>query len=201
MLLDLLTVAVLAWVGTRLVATARISIGRHGRGEAAELVRGLRVRHFLLAPAVLVLVLGAAIALLHVPGLDFGWWTAIGGVGNPVVGSTDRTAGTPLEWIVPLVFLVLLVPALPLLVLREERMFRAGSERRTWWQRVQWAVWFGLAHALIGIPIGVALALSLGGLYFTVMYLRGGVLESARAHLAYNLTVLAIVAVALAFGA
>jgi len=149
---------------------------------------------------VLALVIVAASLLVQVPGLDFGWWTAIGGVGNPVVGATDRTAGTALEWVVPLVFLVLLVPALPLLVEREERMFRAGSEHRTFWQRVGRGVVFGLVHALIGIPVGVALALSIGGWYFTVMYLRGGLAESTRAHLAYNLTVLVVVALAILLG-
>jgi len=49
----------------------------------------------------------------------------------------------------------------------------------------------------------VALALSLGGWYFTWAYLQGyaaggreaGVLESTRSHLAYNLEVFAVVAV------
>ena len=35
------------------------------------------------------------------------------------------------------------------------------------------AVKFGLVHAVIGIPIGAALALSIGGWYFTWAYLRG----------------------------
>lgn len=207
-LLDLLTVAVLAWVGSRLVTAARISWRSPVRDRVLALARGLRVRHFLLAVPVLVLVLSAAVALLQVPGLDFGWWTAIGGVGNPVVGSTERTTGTFLEWLLPLLFLTLLLPALPLLVFREEELFRAGSEDRSFWGRLAWGVRFGAIHALIGIPIGVALALSVGGWYFTVMYLRGyrrggrlaGLQESARAHLAYNLTIVAIVLVSLAFG-
>ena len=57
-------------------------------------------------------------------------------------------------------------------------------------------------HALIGIPIGAALALSIGGWYFTWWYLwayrrthntSAAVLESTRAHLAYNVTVVVIV--------
>lgn len=209
MLADLLTVVVLAWVGSRLVAAARISWRSPARGRVLALVRGLRPRHFVLAVPVLLLVLVAAVALLRVPGLDFGWWTAIGGVGNPVVGSTERTTGTFLEWLLPVVFLTLLLPALPLLVLREEELFRAGSEDRSFWSRLAWGVRFGAVHALIGIPIGVALALSIGGWYFTAMYLRGyrrggrlgGLQESARAHLAYNLTIVAIVLVSLASGA
>jgi hypothetical protein len=208
MLLDLLTLAVLAWVGSRLVISARIAVGGSGRRAATELLSGLRPRHFLLAVPVLGMVLVAASALVQVPGLDFGWWTAIGGEGNPVVGSTDRTAGSPLEWLVPAVFIALLIIALPLLVMREEQIFRAGSEDRTPAQRVGRGVVFGMAHALVGIPIGVALALSIGGWYFTLMYLRGwraggpdaALLESGRAHLAYNLTIVAIILVAVALG-
>ena len=56
-------------------------------------------------------------------------------------------------------------------------------------------VQFGLIHAIIGIPIGVALALSVGGTYFMFVYLRSfartgssneATLESTRAHTAYN---------------
>ena len=68
------------------------------------------------------------------------------------------------------------------------------------------AVTFGLVHALIGIPIGVALALTVGGLYFTTVYLRAfgrtasqreAVLESTRAHTAYNASIVALVVVVL----
>jgi hypothetical protein len=140
---------------------------------------------------------------VRIPGLSFGWWTAIGGQGNPVVGSTDKTAGTPLEWIVPLVFMVLLVPVLPLFAEREEVMFRQGAEHWSWGRRAYKCVQFGLVHALIGIPIGVALALSIGGAYFMWAYLRmyrragpeAALLESTRAHAAYNLTIVVLVMV------
>jgi hypothetical protein len=208
-LTDLLTVVVLAFVGTRLVQGARL-VGRADvRAHVAEIVRGIRLRHVLLAPPVLLLVITAATLLLAVPGLNFGWWTAIGGGGNPVIGVTDSTSGSPLEWAVPAVFLTLLLPALPLFAEREERMFRLGAEEWSTARRIRRGAEFGLVHAVIGIPIGVALALSVGGWYFTAMYLRGwrrthdlgsALLESTRAHLTYNLEVLVIVAVALAFG-
>lgn len=198
--LDLVTVAVLAFVGSRLVGGVQ-QLGRPVvRDHVLAIVRGLRPRHFLMAPIVFAGVLSAAIALLQVPGLDFGWWTAIGGLGNPVTGTTGQTQGTPLEWIIPAVFLVLLVPALPLFAEREEQLFRAGAEHWSTARRVRRGVEFGLVHALIGIPVGVALALSIGGWYFTWRYLKGGLVESTRAHLAYNLEVVALVIVALATG-
>ena len=65
-------------------------------------------------------------------------------------------------------------------------------------------------HILVGIPIGAGLALSIGGAYFTSVYLRAwratrsqaeALLESTRAHLGYNLVIVALVLAALATGA
>jgi hypothetical protein len=207
-LLDLLAVAVLAFVGHRLLTAVRISLRGGGRSETATILRGLRLHHVALALPVLVVVANVAFLLVQVPGLDFGWWTAIGGTGNPVTGTTERTEGTALAWIVPLAFLLLLLPALPLLAYREERLFRMGDEDRTRWERMGRGVLFGMTHALIGIPIGVCLALSLGGWYFSWRYLRGfrrggvrgGLLESARAHVAYNGVIVVLALTALALG-
>ena len=213
MLLDLLTVAVLGLVGARLATIAsRAARSEALRGRTIEILRGLRLRHFLWAPVVLVVVVTAAVLLVEVPGLDFGWWTAIGGTGNVIVGSTERDTGGGLADLVPLVFLLVLLPLLPLLAEREERMFRVGAESWSWPRRVRRAVEFGLIHLVMGIPIGVALALSLGGGYFTWAYLRGwrrveggsqeaGLLESTRAHTAYNGVVLVLALVGLALAA
>jgi len=207
MLLDLLTVVVLAWVGSRLFQAARVALAPAQRGHVVEVVRGLRPRHFLLALPVLGAVIVAFSLLLQVPGLSFGWWTAIGGEGNPVVGVTSRTPSAA-ERIIPTVFLVLLVPALPLLVEREEQIFRQGSEHRTLGQRTVRGLVFGLVHALVGIPIGAALALSIGGWYLTWAYMRGyrrggpdaALLESTRAPLPYNTVIVTLLAAAIATG-
>jgi hypothetical protein len=205
---DALTVVALAFVGVRIASGTRVALSGYGRLRVARIMRGLRVRHFALALVVLPVVFATIVVLVSIPGLSFGWWTALGGLGNPVTGSTERTAGTALEWLIPVVFLALLVPALPLFAEAEERMFRLGSEKRTQWGRLGKAVQFGLIHALIGIPIGAALGLSVGGLYFTWCYLRvhrrtgsvyEAIFESTRAHLAYNLVVLALIIPVLLF--
>ncbi|HYH49728.1 MAG TPA: hypothetical protein VEG38_09285 [Acidimicrobiia bacterium] len=206
--LDLLTVAVLAFVGFRLADAARQTLS--SRGHVWRLVAGLRPRHFVLAVPVLAGVLAVATPLLAVPGLDFGWWTAIGGEGNPAVG-VGRESATPgvLETIIPVVFITLLLIGLPLLVEGEEWVFRRGAQFRSRAANARRSVLFGLVHALIGVPIGVALALSVGGFYFTWAYLRGwratgsedaALAESTRCHLAYNLVIAGIVIVALATG-
>ncbi len=207
-----LTVGVLGFVGFRLVTAAGHSFTTTGRDTVRPIVRGIGWRHVWPVPLVLTAVLVVAVVLLLVPGLSWGWWTAIGGQGNPVTGTTDRTAGTPLAWIVPLLFIAFLLPAIPLFALAEERAFRQGAEIWAGKKRVLKCIQFGLAHALIGIPIGVALALSLGGAYFMAVYLRSwrrlhdereAVLESARAHVVYNTGIIGLVAVLvvlLAFG-
>jgi len=199
----LMTLAVLAFVGIRLVGGLRTANSPRGRRAVAEIVRGIRVRHLWPVPVVLTMVIVAATLLMRVPGLDWGWWTWLGGDGNPVFGSSQATAGTALEWLVPAVFVCLLVPALPLFAQAEERMFRLGAERWSLQRRVAKAAQFGLVHAVIGIPIGAALALSIGGAYFTIAYLRAwrakgsqreAMLESTRAHTCYNAVIITLVA-------
>lgn len=208
-MLDVATLAVLAFIGVRIAGGTRVALSGRGRGQVIRIVRGLRAHHFLLAIPAFVLTAIAVILLVQFPILDWGWWTALGGLGNPVTGGTERTTGTPLEWLVPLVFVTLLIPALPLFAEAEERMFRLGVERRSRWGRLRRSVEFGLVHAIIGIPIGAALGLSVGGMYFTWRYMRvfrrtgdqnAAMLESTRAHTAYNATVLVLVAAVLIFG-
>jgi len=202
-ILDLLTVAVLAVVGLRLFEAARSSVEAHGKTLAV--VRGLRWRHFVRAVPVVLLIVATAAVLIQLPVLSFGWWTMIGGAGNPVVGVTDKDYGI-VSVVIPLFFIGLLIVGLPLLVAREEWVFRRGAERRGSVDNVARSVLFGLAHAVVGIPIGAALALSIGGLYLTWCYLEGwketrsesgALLESTRAHLAYNLTIITLVLVSL----
>lgn len=205
-LLDLVTIVVLGWFGSRLFVSFRRSLASGARAHTVEIVRGLRPRHFAPVPVILGLVVLAAVGLTSIPPLHFGWWTAIGGQGNPAFGVTERTAGTVLELLIPFVFVALLIPALPLLVEREELAFRLGAETWSTSKRIAKAVLFGLVHAVVGIPIGVALALSIGGAAFTLAYLRAyretglrsrAILESSRLHLAYNASIVGLVAVLL----
>jgi len=202
----LATTAVLVVIAYRLVQGFVAAVRGQGRVLAVAIMRSLRPRHFWPVPIVFAGVIAVAVALMTVPPLRWGWWSALGGVGNPILGSTTATAGSWLDWAIPATFIVLLAPALPLFAHREEQIFRQGVEHQRWPTRVRRAVTFGLVHALIGIPIGVALALTVGGLYFTTVYLRAfgrtasqreAVLESTRAHTAYNASIVALVVVVL----
>jgi len=204
-ILGVLTVAVLGWVGTNLVMGARQAVRR--RSHALALVRGVGFRHVWPVPFVLAAVLAAYGVLSLVPPLRFGWWSLLGGQGNVVFGSTEQTSGTPWEVVVPVVFVLLLLPALPLFVEAEERRFRAGAERWSNRRRVVRGLQFGLLHLVVGIPIAAALALAVGGWWFTWVYLRAyrrtesgaeALAESTRAHLGYDMVVIALVAVSVA---
>jgi hypothetical protein len=198
--LDILTAAVLLVVAVRIGGvTRRLVVDGSLRARSLRIVRGIGWRHVWPVPFVLAAVVVTASVLVSVPVLDWGWWSAIGGIGNPVTGTTERTAGTALEWLVPLVLLVLLLPAVPLFAEAEERMFRLGAEDWSPARRAGRGVLFGLAHVLIGVPIGVGLALSIGGWYFTWWYLREGIAGSTRAHTAYNGSIILVVLAAITF--
>ncbi|MEP7201646.1 MAG: hypothetical protein ABI894_03500 [Ilumatobacteraceae bacterium] len=207
---NVLSLMVLAVVGLRLVQAVKLSRSTRGRSLSREVWTRIRWRHIWPVPLVLTGVLVAAVPLLMLPVLRWGWWSALGGDGNPIFGSSDTTMGTVWEWVIPLVFMSLVVVALPLFANAEERMFRSGAQRWTTRQRVVKVLQFGLIHALIGIPIGVALALSVGGAYFMAVYLRSyaltgsaneATLESTRAHTAYNALIILIVGIVVAVDA
>jgi hypothetical protein len=204
---DIASFVVLGYMGSRLVAGTRRSRTEEGRRLAGDIVRGIRWRHFLPVPFMLAAIIGVASLVMLIPGMSWGWWTALGGTGNPVFGSSASTAGSALEWLIPLIFIVLLLPALPLFAHAEERMFRAGAESWSVRTRVLKAVQFGIIHAAVGIPIGAAMALSVGGGCFIWWYLREfrrtgsrrlATIESARLHTAYNAVIVVAVVVALA---
>lgn len=201
-LTNVLTFAVLGFMGVRLASGLRVSMRRSGRSLTREIVAGIRWRHVWPIVVVFPTVIAAATVLMSVPGLQWGWWSMIGGEGTPVFGSSSTTVGTVWEWLVPLAFITMLVPALPLFAHAEERIFRAGAESWSPGRKVWKVLQFGMAHALIGIPLGAALALSVGGAYFMAVYLRAwsithqrreATMESARAHTAYNAVIVALV--------
>jgi hypothetical protein len=207
---NVLSFVVLAVVGVRLVQAVTLSRSDRGRSLSRVVWKRLRWRHFWPVPFVLAGVLIVAVPLMMIPGLRWGWWSALGGDGNPIFGSSKATMNTVWAWLIPAVFMVLVIAALPLFANAEERMFRLGAERWDTRQRIVKVLQFGVIHAVVGIPIGVALALSVGGAYFMSVYLRSyaltgsaseATLESTRAHTAYNLLIIVTVGVVLALSA
>lgn len=206
----MLTFAVLGFMGFRLVTGLRHSRSTQGRSIVSQVWHRAGWRHVWPVPLMLTVVVAAATALMQIPGLSWGWWSMLGGTGNPVFGESDATVGTVWEWIIPLTFMCLLLPALPLFAYAEERMFRAGAQGWSRPRRLLKVLQFGMIHAVIGIPLGAALALSLGGAYFMWVYLReyrrhtnqnAATLESTAAHTVYNGLIVLLVVVAVGLDA
>ncbi len=209
-LTNVLTFAVLGFMGFRLVTGLRHSRSMEGRSIVSQVWHRFGWRHVWPVPLLLTVVVAAATALMQIPGLSWGWWSMLGGTGNPVFGESDATVGTVWEWVIPLTFMCLLLPALPLFAYAEERMFRAGAQGWSRPRRLLKVLQFGMIHAVIGIPLGAALALSLGGAYFMWVYLReyrrhinqhDATLESTAAHTVYNGLIVTLVVVAVALSA
>lgn len=82
------------------------------------------------------------------------------------------------------IFWALLVLNIPRLAMAEEEEFRRGV--RTWPKMILMSIYFGIAHCIVGIPIAAGLALSISGVWFGLVYWRGGVRLSASAHAIHN---------------
>ena len=172
---------------------------------------GVLVRHatwsdLLTVPCLILAVVAAALAFHALAGvspwlsfLDWGWWSMLGGTGNLITGQTSSGPG----WMgyAPVVIIPVLLINIPRLAHSEEEQYRFGSEAQSWSQRLWTALKFGLVHLVMGIPVGVALALSIAGLGFLGVYLsafqktHSAFFATERAgafHAAYNLTLIGL---------
>ncbi len=138
-------------------------------------------------------VVACSVALKHFfPFLDRSWLYLLplgsgpgGGAGNIAVMPTQLP-------FVGLPFLVLLVLNLPDLAHWEEEHFREGT--LNWSDAAKRSLIFGPIHCLMGVPLYAGLALTLGGMWFSFQYFRGGVERSTLHHLTYNLIAMLILA-------
>jgi hypothetical protein len=171
------------------------------------LLRGIRPRHFMQALLLLAATLGAIIALL-IPHtfLRWGWWDSLGGNGSVILGQATGAASLLSRVVLPALIVVALLLCLCGFALREERLFRRGDEQRHLGTRLWRSLLFGLAHLVMGIPIGAAIGLGVGGFGFSQVYLNRwrasrsryrSVLDSTRVHVVYNLILIGLVIVLL----
>jgi len=155
----------------------------------------------------LAATLGAIIALL-IPHtfLRWGWWDSLGGNGSVILGQATGAASLLSRVVLPALIVVALLLCLCGFALREERLFRRGDEQRHLGTRLWRSLLFGLAHLVMGIPIGAAIGLGVGGFGFSQVYLNRwrasrsryrSVLDSTRVHVVYNLILIGLVIVLL----
>ncbi|XKH58483.1 hypothetical protein LG293_17835 (plasmid) [Citricoccus nitrophenolicus] len=139
-------------------------------------VRVMRSIRWWMVPVLIVALATTLVTmtiLLQVPGLGWGWWSALGGESNVVLGQTASATASPVGFAlkalgvaVPAIVLVLV----PLLALGEERTFRSGTGHYPWWRVLASSMGFGLAHLVVGIPVAAGLALTIAGVAFHLVY-------------------------------
>jgi hypothetical protein len=179
-----------------------LRVGKSLRNPRQLIVlRGIRPRHFLIASIILTCTAAAITVLLAGDTvLRWGWWSVLGGTGNVILGEAQESGQILSDLILPILILTPLLLSLGRFALYEERIFRRGDEGRGIGGRLSRSLTFGLAHLIMGIPIGAAIGLGVGGFGFSQVYLRRwrrsgsryrSVLDAARVHLAYNLIVIA----------
>jgi len=140
-----------------------------------------------------VVVVGLLLMALS-PGI-MGWtWLQLlpTPTGQPEAGRNLLVSGLAIPgyaW----VFLALFAANVPRLAMNEEIAFRKGFKKPG--QIVFQSFKFGLAHCLVGVPIGFGLALALAGGWFAWQYLKGGTRRSAAYHSLHNWTLLSLAAV------
>jgi hypothetical protein len=177
----LLRFAVSAWVLVMLARGARAAWGQ--RRLALLVWRRVRPRHVLGSLALLLVVVSVAGVLLTVvPPLRFGLGSLVGLGGNAIFAPLEQAAagsatatGTAsgTDW--PLLlgstaFLGLLALLLPWFAFVEEEVFRAGLEDAAPAREVRVALWFGLVHLVMLVPVGAALAIGVAGLVYGRIY-------------------------------
>jgi hypothetical protein len=145
--------------------------------------RAVRPRHLVGAFALLVLVGTVATALLaFVPGAQLGLGHLVGLTGNAIFAPLEEgmaRSGPPSaagpDWLLAAgttVFLGSLALLLPWLAFVEEEVFRAGLEDASRGRVALASLTFGLAHLVMLVPLGAALAIGVAGSVYAAVYRR-----------------------------
>jgi hypothetical protein len=143
----------------------------------------IRPRHLVGSLGLLVLVGTVAVALLvYVPWTGYGLGSLVGLDGNAVfapleeaVARTQPAAPGARDWWLAglaTLFLGYLLVLLPWLAFLEEELFRSGLEDASPGREALAALRFGLAHLVMLVPLGAALAISVAGLAYSRAYRR-----------------------------
>lgn len=176
------------------LSVAYAAFGKTSRRQNWSIIKTYRPSQLLGTTVIIAIVIGAAVLLTtQVPYFDknpFLWFFAkVFGWGDGNGGANLTFSGLQWKWYA-LIYLPVLMYALPSLAKYEEEKYRQGT--RNWKHGVLRSIRFGLAHLIMMIPFGTALALSIGGLWFTHQYFKGGVQRSTTYHALYNSMLVAV---------
>lgn len=183
-----------------LLARAGVMAWRHRRVALAVWSR-VRWQHVAGSLGLLAVVVGTLLGLIgFVPGAGWGLGSLIGLTGNAVFAPLEAVthggepaagaageAGAAAAWpgllvaVGVVVFLTALLAMFPWLAYVEERVFREGLEDVGLAEEVWTALKFGLAHLVMMIPIGAALAIGVAGFAYGRIYRRAYARSRERA--------------------
>lgn len=177
----ILRLLISAWILYTLVRAGRAAWRQ--RDLVVTVWRAIRPRHVAGALGLLVVIATVATLVIElVPGMDLGLGTLIGFDGNavfvPLEEAASRAGPAPdsgPDWLLIVLatgFLGTLAVLLPWLAFVEEEVFRAGLEDAPPRREVGAALVFGLAHLVMLVPIGAALAIALAGFVYGRIYRR-----------------------------
>lgn len=147
---------------------------------------------------VIVAVVGVAVALItYWPQvMGFSWLQLFAQKGEHESGGNLVVSGALKFPIFGLIFMILFMLNVPRLARYEEDQFRRGT--KDWKDASGRSIRFGLMHCIVGVPVGVGLALAIGGMWFTYQYFKGGVRRSTLYHSIYNMIFVVIIFISLA---
>lgn len=177
----LLRLLIVAWVLVTLVRAGATAWRQ--RRLVVAVWRRVRLRHLVGCLALLVVVATVAEVLIRtVPGMGWGLGELLGFTGNavfaPLEEAVSRSGPPPAtgpDWtLIGLTsgFLLPLLVMLPWLAFVEEEVFRAGLEDAALPRQLAAATVFGLAHLVMLVPVGAALAVGVAGFVYGSVYRR-----------------------------
>lgn len=164
---------------------------------------------------VLFLTITAGILLVvFVPGMNWGWSNLFldKAVNVMIAPALPEPGASVWAKVLPVLFIVMFIPVMPIFAATEENMFRSGHT--SWKAIAKQSVKFGLVHCIVGIPIGAGFALIIPGFFYAYHYRKAflanehhgiliadcfGVASSTAYHTMYNSIVLSGLAVGLFF--
>lgn len=182
---------------------------RH-RDLLKKICRSPSPRHFVegfFITAVCVVI--TAVLLAWIPMAQFSWLHVFGLKSQNILMGPRELREASISWFsfVPVIFMGIFLLIMPVIVYVEEKMFR---EHTIEWSDILWkSIKFGAMHFLVGIPVGICLALGVVGFIYGCKYrtafLRAqkqgkrakeveeiALFSSTASHLATNLVILMI---------
>lgn len=148
-----------------------------------KIVSKFTISMFLKILATLVLVTITAFFLNQLPILEWGWTKLIyNNTSNITLAPLqNKNLGSNIGNIISIVFLLMLLVVIPKFAYYEEEIFRTNAI--TIKKIMLRSLGFGLIHCIMGVSIGIGLALSIGGLLFASVYRKVYLQELSKYHI------------------